>query len=293
VKKIKVECCFSFINSFLKYPAVTSLHEEVTHAGHLVRTNEAKFQSDITYDITKIIEGMDFQGYKGTNQMVTSNYDEVMERLNKQELTDVILEVEDIYGTTKQFEYHKSVLCSRSGFFEGRFLFNTQESRIQHETPLSIQSFECLINFFYKDELSEQDNADYLLLLKSLDFYQLNKEEEDKIKILIKTKLKDLEKTDIFEILVSHFTGDLISEFLEKDLSNELVNFPKLKLENYLIENNKKKQELNLMIAPLLDQIKGELSSLRTEMQSVKNEIGDIKSDINNLKGSSSSFYIR
>jgi len=252
-----------------------------------------KFQNEFTYDITNIIEGMDFQGYKNLNQMITSNYDEVLERLNKLEFTDMILEVDDIYGTPKQFNIHKSVLCSRSGFFEGRFLFNFQESRIQHETPLSIQAFECLINFFYRDELSEQDNADYLLLLKSLDFYQLNKDEEDKIKILIKSKLKDLEKTDIFEILVSHFTGDLISEFLEKDLTNELVNFPKLKLENYLIENNKKKQELNLMIAPLLEQIKQELAALRIELQSVKNEISEIKSDINTLKGSSSSFYIR
>jgi len=41
-EKIKVESCFSFIKSHLKYPSVISLVEEVTNAGHIMRTNEKK-----------------------------------------------------------------------------------------------------------------------------------------------------------------------------------------------------------------------------------------------------------
>jgi len=107
---------------------------------------------------------------------LTNSWKKLKNKYQRKDDADVLINVQDIYGKSKQFKAHKPILNYLSKFFESMMHFqgNTNEViEIAHETPFSIDGFEYFLNCLYGMHEDMKEDSDDLLIMFYIDFYQL------------------------------------------------------------------------------------------------------------------------
>jgi len=184
------------------------------------------------------INSNSFGGFSNELVLVESNYEQCLNQIKAFENPDVEVEVVDLYGNTKLFKGHKAIIAMNSLFFESLFLFE-EKALYKHETPLSMIGFEYLFNYFYGNEFEIENPIDMLLLV-SIDFYQISKKDETAMFRNTKRKLAKMNEDELFETIINEISPGQIEMMLAKNIFPMAI---KSKIEKFFAEQNEAKKE--------------------------------------------------